>query len=136
MIKEFVNKVTYRRRRLKLAKLLESRIAENHFYMGSFISHPTLDEGEVPIGKMVGTCGSTACIAGWAAAMGAPETVQAEGSQRNTIYLAAKNFLGLDEEQANDLFYSNTWMNDPKDAAKVVRHLAATNEVDWSKADA
>ena len=79
-------------------------------------------------------CGSPACIAGHAAAMLGTGIVTNSNADR-----MAMEFLGIDWHEAHDLFDSmpNTYFeNDPspKDAACVLRHLAATGKVDWFEA--
>jgi hypothetical protein len=74
-------------------------------------------------------CGTYACIAGWA-------IFAQDGyinSSRN-IHHYAQELLGLDDDQANDLFLNWGDIEDPtpNQAIKVLKHLKETGEVDWS----
>lgn len=88
-------------------------------------------------------CGTTACIAGWANAirLGLTENTPDEyGWCRHT---GAALWLGLSENQADDLFYARNhpdyWENgyaawdtiSADQAVRTLRHLAKTGEVDW-----
>lgn len=104
-------------------------------------------------------CGSTACIAGWATSY-----IEPDGSVRmkprspdemralvdgvpdpellGFYGVGATKILGLDPEQAAELFEPmNNGLDDrdwdavtPRQAAKVLRHLAKTGEVSWEVA--
>lgn len=91
-------------------------------------------------------CGTTACIAGWAVAVevGQDAIERILDKQRSSeISLSridlvdgrpvderAIEFLGLDYSQCDGLFYE--WNANATQAVAVLRHLAATGEVDWS----
>ena len=86
-------------------------------------------------------CGTIACIAGWACKL--------YGSLGEGYFATAAYHLDLDYETANELFIPpgpahwdeenhswqefpvNTWKATPAQAARVIRHLAATGKVDW-----
>jgi hypothetical protein len=85
-------------------------------------------------------CGTVACIAGWTAYL-------AKGSEPTHAYWTykdghtskiAREFLGLSRWEAGDLFEPGAvaaadWGSiKPSQAVAVIRHLAATGEVDWS----
>lgn len=85
-------------------------------------------------------CGTVACIAGWGAAVsGVPKSRMTEDFDAET---PAMEFMGLSEDQMDHLFYAKShphfsshknWNNITQDqAVAVLRHLAATGEVDWS----
>lgn len=87
-------------------------------------------------------CSTTACIAGWAVALDGknPRTVSNVASE-------ARKLLGLNEDQALDLFAASPLFNraasmpydgarrgrnvQPRDAALVLFNLAETGVVDW-----
>lgn len=77
------------------------------------------------------TCGTTACIAGWAIAVrdgGNPTDFNGPW-----LYDAAE-FMGLwkDEQATKDLMLETNNTITPAHAVAVLRHLAETGEVDWS----
>jgi hypothetical protein len=83
----------------------------------------------------IADCGTTACIAGW--------QIMRSGRKLNyNVDEMAAADLGLDEQQADTLFNGSTFnlcgiarsAITPIHAARVLRHLAATGEVDWSVA--
>lgn len=135
-------------RLLELADLLESEKVVGHFDMDYFfksynLSVPTHTH-KLGAAEALNVCGTVACIAGWAVAAFNPKL---QGFQIDYEQIAA-DLLGLRYEQADRLFTpsDNGDDCDPEDedrspyaasakqAAKVVRHLAETGEVDWSKA--
>ena len=89
-------------------------------------------------------CGTAGCIAGWTTLLHG-ETYHAEQPM-----VFARRYLELDEEMAPYLFMPNEHEDDASDdynagrviyaqinagmAAKVLRHLAATGDVDWNQA--
>jgi len=87
-------------------------------------------------------CGTVACIAGWATAVEIGETVLTEefeairlrGKQLVNLPLVStpEEFLGIDEDQANDLFYGAEDDTKPEKAVRVLRNLAETGVVDWT----
>jgi hypothetical protein len=106
---------------LDLADFLES-LPEELFDMGKFAPYE---------------CGTPACIGGWLARNNSEEFL---ASPLSTTDFGAKK-LGLTYDQAYTLFVGGSYF--PKfsifnannqQAAKILRHLAATGEVDWSVA--
>lgn len=82
-------------------------------------------------------CGTTACIAGWAAAvsLGAADVEQVEKHLPFSVRQTAKQYLALSIDQANALFEGfSTGEEEPSQAVSVLRHLAETGEVDWNRA--
>lgn len=100
-------------------------------------------------------CQSAACVAGWALHLGAPEAytawVAAEFSMEwpetvphHSPREFAPKFLGLTAAQAEALFLPDTisingerwspYNATAEQAARVLDHLAATGQVDWSVA--
>lgn len=77
-------------------------------------------------------CGTVGCIAGWA------HQTFGDGNYGVNICRAAEEHLDLNEHDAGELFIPATdnSLDDivPSQAAKVLRHLAATGKVDWSVA--
>lgn len=76
-------------------------------------------------------CGTVACIGGWTVKLFGEitEAVDFEGE--------ARDLLGLDDTQGHRLFYAGGidarrfTSIQPAHAVRVLRHLAATGEVDW-----
>lgn len=107
------------------------------FNMGDFISHRHDDlSGH--------DCGTTACIAGWAASIAKEFT---NGEQLYSFHFGtsirgtAARFLGLTDADIvyklftpdqTDLGKPSPYTADSAKAVRVLRHLAATGEVDWS----
>ena len=88
--------------------------------------------------RRVTECGAVGCIAGWAVTAFATQEDLAEYPNISTLALA-EEILGLDEQQARELFTpdflngADDWRHVmPKDAAHTLRYLAETGEVDWS----
>lgn len=78
-------------------------------------------------------CGTVACIAGWACAL---DVGLSEAAGIRSPFMHARTILGLDERQATLLFIPDPLNFDaitPADAAKVLRTLAETGDVDWSE---
>ncbi len=144
-----------------LAGLLEnipSRF-EQGFNMSSYLAtqgDEAFDEDHTNVGHH---CGTTACIAGWASSFlqrdgtllnearthAQMALMHSDGIGHpswNTHAGLAAGLLGLDSEEAERLFEPmNTdferddieWSEvSPRQAAKVLRHLAKTGEVDWN----
>lgn len=89
-------------------------------------------------------CDTVACIAGWAAAVaksqGPDQLMAMDWDPHEAIDREASTFLGIDVDQEHELFFEgpqNTFFSRvlPEQAVKVLRHLAATGEVDWSVAE-
>jgi hypothetical protein len=86
-------------------------------------------------------CGSPVCIGGWGRRMFAT-------GDRFDLLSFGVEMLGLNRSQASDLFFpgyapgAEAWADrgstpyhaTPKQAARVIDHLIATGEVDWSAA--
>jgi hypothetical protein len=118
-------------RLLLLADMIENKRPPSvqpdlDFHMAMFWEAPE-DKGFGPEDPEYHTCGTSACIAGWAVAtFGSGTTNQKE------IFREARVLLNLTEGQADGLFLPA----DPDDhatkiAPTVMRHLVATGEVDW-----
>lgn len=80
-------------------------------------------------------CGTTACVAGHAIILaglaGSPEAIE----DLPRFSTTAQEWLELDDEDANELFYGGIGvLATAPMAARVVRRLAQTGEVDWSVA--
>lgn len=92
----------------------------------------TMDAGDLAhfgVSDMSGhNCGTTACIAGWALA------VRDEGKLPDVedYHAEAANFLELPLRTSEALFLHWNDGTTPAEAVAVLRHLAATGEVDWS----
>lgn len=93
----------------------------------------------------VDSCGTVACLAGWAYCLAHPETDKKKlhevfNTDSQEISNTAREFLGLGTWQASDLFAPYVIGNWSKitaaQAVKVLRHLAETCRVDWSIIDA
>lgn len=97
-------------------------------------------------------CGTACCIAGTANAFHFIRTAQPwDGDSLNNPALAI-GLLGLTEDQAEALFYPFAWDGEtgsreaigdtnwsrisPEHAARVIRHLMATGEVNWNLPEA
>lgn len=131
-----------------LAETLENLPPEKKvgFNMGTY--HHDLASDFGPMETNVGhQCGTVACIAGWASMFLREDGTGLLQRPRREIDIPAfddlgAHLLGLDENQANSLFepmnyeFENADIDwgqiTPAQAAKVLRHLAATGEVDWS----
>lgn len=92
----------------------------------------------------VDSCGTVACIAGWAHCVRYPRRKLARliadtedyAHYESVAWESAVDFLGLSEETADDLFQPSgagpwTYIT-PAQAVRVLRHLAETGKVDWS----
>lgn len=80
------------------------------------------------------SCGTQACIAGHAVIL-RKGLAYASKMNAHRIALEAEEILGLDRGKANDLFTpapGEGYLNDPRRAARVLRHLAETGDVDWN----
>lgn len=115
----------------RLADLLESPEAEGHFDIGTWFSYkmPSRISG-FAIRQQLHNCGTTACIGGWAAALGGEEgTIGNAWSDKEV-----REWMGLPETGAYwSLCYAYpTESITPKQAARVIRNLIATGSVDWS----
>ena len=96
-------------------------------------------------------CNTTACIAGWACLVLRDDgMIRAKNDvlspdQIDSFPGTARRLLGITVDQANELFepmnytdldrFKVDWNTiTPRQAAKVLRHLAKTGEVDWGRA--
>jgi hypothetical protein len=99
------------------------------FEMSSFWWGPE-DEGFSPAEEGYHTCGTTACIAGWAVALFTEE----EASEAN-IPMMAQDVLELTYQQADSLFIPELSRRyediTPAIAAQVLRRFAETGLIDW-----
>lgn len=100
-----------------------------------------------PKAKREDSCGTTACIAGWAVAVKSRfkepekkinvlEGLATDGWSTSPVMLEAKRYLGLNERQADQLFAADGFdvllsAVTPQRAVAVLRHLAKTGVVDW-----
>lgn len=100
------------------------------FDMRSMGEHFKFDPSKEP----APTCGSAACIAGWAALLGRQRRLTTYESMYR-IEDAAIAELDLDEETAEKLFYPSSIENwdviTPEHACKVIDNLIETGKVDW-----
>ena len=115
---------------------------------GMLLSIPAPDSMEAPTAlstdDRIDYCNTAGCIAGWTALLYG-ELHHAEQPQP-----FARGYLDLNEDNAYDLFTPNEHEEDESDtynanrviyakinagmAAKVLRHLATTGDVDWNQA--
>ena len=80
------------------------------------------------------TCNTTACIAGHAVFMFGSKADYCNFMEKpSSAEGIGQRLLGLTESQANDLFQDYPAYGGimPSQAARVLRHLAQTDEVDW-----
>lgn len=118
------------------------------FNMGTFLAGDKVDTSEESGGDMFNRynpCGTVACIAGHAAIMAKPHrSIQRLYDDEYTngrpdIQDLAKDWLGLDSDQAKYLFYaenSDIYISNLTllDALTVLKKLRDTGEVDWTLA--
>lgn len=79
------------------------------------------------------TCGTPACIAGWADYLSGAEWYG--DARTDEVEERAAEWLDLESDQAYSLFWAGNLdlrLITPKQAAAVLRHLAVTGNVDWS----
>jgi hypothetical protein len=97
---------------LKLASFLESLDGER-FDISSWATIPNYSGASSPVKRFIdytdskGTCGTTACLAGWATYLSYEEgNIDPEDSEYNFNYLSlACDWLGLDYNASELLFY-------------------------------
>ncbi|MBN7759747.1 hypothetical protein JYP52_01245 [Nitratireductor aquibiodomus] len=131
-----------------LADLLDNLPAETETGFNMMYYNRALDHSYMQVDTHVEhECGTVCCIAGWAAMylQEGDQPLRETPAKRELHHLPrrkAREILGLTEHQTRQLFepmdhddpapdldwYSVT----PKQAAKVLRHLAATSVVDWT----
>lgn len=81
------------------------------------------------------TCGTAACIAGWAGHLWPEEchhSLTENGEELAWSYHKTRRALGISKESAVTLFYDYPLSCSRQHAAAVLRHLAKTGKVDWS----
>jgi hypothetical protein len=128
----------------KLAEVLESDEAQDHFNLRHWIHHNGEHDidADMPVGAAIKDCGTVACIAGWAAVLANPDKPWGEffGAKRK-----AALWLDLEWHVEDELFtpevdklimkygheLADVYEVSAKGAAKVVRHLIETGTVDW-----
>ncbi len=119
-------------RLIQLAEVLESERAEKHFNMNTWFANKRYERPNKPMGIAIQDCGTIACIGGWA------EVIANADLNWTDKQIEANKWLDLTYAESDKLFYPVGYfgVNNPKLAAKVVRHFAETGEVDWSIIDA
>jgi hypothetical protein len=111
--------------------------APEHFDMRSW-TKSRYPETPTRVELMEHTCGTTACIGGWASALFFPEST-------HPIYVAEDEVayvLGLTDDQVRHLFYPRDDKINGRtpydatnvEAVRVLDHLIETGKVDWNKA--
>lgn len=112
---------------LAVADAITSEEGRKHFNMEHWLRHNNRSYGALPSNTALTSCGTTACIAGW--------VVHLFGKPGDDLTTEAESLLDLSRAQAANLFIPtiNKAYEDitPDEAAIVLRHLAATGEVDW-----
>ena len=114
-------------RLLLLAEHLEKPETAEHFDLSYYFYRASPHED---VGTSIHLCGTTACVAGHAIALFSPEYKPTPQS----AFWAAVRVLDLEEETACNLFLNWDDNYSAAEAARVVRHLAETGEVRWSRA--
>lgn len=130
-----------KKRILKLADVIETEAGQHGlgFNMDTYLNSVDKDiSGH--------NCGTVACIAGWTTflfdprgrlrspARASKDAIAANNSSTRTgdFHNTAGDILGLTEIEANELFLPSAFDDPtPAQAAKVLRHLAETGEVEW-----
>lgn len=136
--------LTTPRARLEYLRDFLRRLPRERFYIGNYVS-TVLDDIKISAADtaVLHQCGTAACIAGWAAHLFSPESVNAVcGSEQDDwgeAHYFAAGALGLTDEEACQLFVpldsATPWRDiAPTQAAAVIDHLLKTGEVDWSVA--
>jgi len=117
----------------KLAEVLRSPVAQDHFDMSDYFFWDLNVEMDEKVSEAIHKCGTTACIAGWAVTIFAPDTKVNCGSE---IHSMAQELLDLTTAQAVTLFLPESMKAinniNPVTAAKVLDDLAETGEVMWT----
>lgn len=123
----------------KIIDVLEGRLVTNEklgFNMDSFVDgYEAMEGGNGP-------CGTSACIAGWAVALGSEKVKVVRDlvvlNSAEPIEEEAVDLLSMPFHDAHRLFYPDTgvlWGDiTRKQAANVLKHLLKTGAVDWSVA--
>ena len=142
-----ISRATSNRRLEKLAKFLETRVPKERFNMETFF-HVEYDDGteesnwgssgpELTSVSEALECGTSACVAGWAAVLFRrvfPEVVSsAWGTPTRDVGNRAGVVLGLTFREQMDLFNSSADHQTPKEAAKAIRQLikARDGQMGW-----
>lgn len=114
----------------QLAAHLREPATAPHFNMDRWLQTDIEGADDRPIGEVVHTCGTVACIAGHAVALFKPK----ERVRETSIWATAEELLGLTDDQSSDLFLPGIQWADAtaEKAASVLDHLANTGEIDWS----
>lgn len=113
----------------KLAARLREPDAAKHFDMSDYLRLGAADE-TTPLGEAIHTCGTAACIAGWATVMALPDATYMEVDEAKI----GREFLGLTVDQSYALFLPDGvdfYTVTAEQAADVLDHLAETGEVVW-----
>lgn len=114
------------------------KIGPQNFDMGDWLrGYPNKKKAsEVMIDmESKGGCGTVACIAGHAAILCAAESDYDDNLEEyELIEDIARDWLDLDWEDANTLFYRTDPRIKPSDAIPVLESLRDTGVVDWSVA--
>lgn len=112
---------------LKVADAIEQHSIPDLGFNMDFFSSPRSHGSAIKADHSGHDCGTVACIAGWAVQVGdLPRT-----------FAAARQYLGIDDDLGDDLFYGDSDDLVLADiavpqAVAVLRYLAETGEVDWS----
>jgi hypothetical protein len=120
-----------------LAARLRAPATQGHFNMGIYFNFNGEENRYSTVAQDIHTCGTTACIAGFAYIMAKPDgpSYEADRNWNFTDFRGreiAKSWLGITETQAFNLFESNARLDiTPEQAAQVLDRLAETGEVSW-----
>jgi deoxyribodipyrimidine photolyase-like uncharacterized protein len=122
---------------LKLADFLETvpdeRFNMNYFFRGTDHDYRYIIENG-------GSCGTAACVAGWASIRFKEEALSLLTPTLG-LETAVKQILDLTWGEVDRLFYGGEarrylWTLTRKQAISVLRHFARTGTVDWKRFDA
>ena len=124
----------------RLEKLQAGDTTQTHevgFNMGSWFTIWDYQDDAKKADKSGHACGTTACIAGHVVTLHNAKTGVPLSRSPDSVSTKAQEVLGLTSSQAYVLFHGSpmdTELRDttPGQAAKVLRHLAATGYVDWT----
>lgn len=134
---------------LKVAKAIEDAAKKQEGLRGEIGFNMNVVAAHDGHGDHVDTCGTVACIAGWAYAIRYPSVTAArlvkvaDGAaflglhMEHRVPSIAARFLGLSDDEALALFAPDSLLISYRDitpahAVAVLRHLAKTGKVDWS----
>jgi hypothetical protein len=117
-------------RRERVGKVIEAmRAHEGSFDMLKWARRKTNVDLRAPLGEHL-DCGTTFCVAGFAAACGYP----AESLYEIDIPKRAREWLGLSDAQADEMFYRTDYRGLPTtldEAVAMLSRYAETGEVKW-----